>query len=249
MNNLQNIGRILGVIVLILFWVGLVSANEWVHMAKGSELLKQGKEIEAIKEFEKAIDENPSIIEAYQKIGYIYQYEIKNLQKAIKVYSKGLEYEPDDYQLNLNLMYAYFKLDEKEKAIKAYKKVAKLRPDDTKFSFPKSKLIVFLENMKMTNKIKFCKELLSVNPTDTTIRKLLAEMHLEQKDYQEAKKHFEMLIKNGDASGDVYYGLGITNYYLKEYNFALENLSKAEKLGEYVPEQYFRMVKGKLKKK
>ena len=234
------------ILSIFLFWVGSVSANGWDYIAKGSQLLKMGKEEKAILEFEKALDVKPSMIEAYQKIGYVYQYKIKDYQKAIQFYLKGLKYKPDNYQLNLNLMYAFFEVNQIEKALETYEKAAKIRPENKRFSFPIDKLKILFKGMDVNNKIQFCKEKLELNPTDTSIRKSLADIYLERKSYQKAKNQYEALITYGGDSGNTYYGLGITNFYLEEYSSAFDYLKKAKELGEYVPDQYFEMVKNKM---
>ena len=51
--------------------------------------------------------------------------------------------------------------------------------------------------------------------------------HLEQKEYSEAVKSFEEVIKDGKNVGEAYHGQGIAYWELKEYEKAKDALEKA----------------------
>ena len=84
--------------------------------------------------YKKALGLNPRISELYNKVGYIYQYELNNTINAIEMYLKGLEYEPNDYGLNLNIMYAYFSKEDITNGIKHYKVLSNIRKGKERFS-------------------------------------------------------------------------------------------------------------------
>lgn len=241
--------RFIIILVAMLCFTKLVVAGEWIYFANGVRLLEEGKNIESIKEFQNALEVNPSMVEAYEQLGHVYKHKMGDFQNAKKYYLMGLCHAPNNWQLNFNLMHIYFKNENIDKAIEFYKKLSKIRFDDRGFSLPMDKLPLVVKGLCDDEKLKFYKKLLSLNPTDVTIRKRLAEFYLDNGDYLEAKGHYSLLIKyeNEKLLGDAYYGMAVSNYYLEEYNSALDNLLKAKELGEYVPDEYFEMIDVKMK--
>lgn len=107
MNKVQIVS-----LFIVFFCISnILYADEWTHLANRSKLQQDGKYADAIEEYNKVIDNNPHIIEAYGNTGYIYQYELLNYQNASDAYLEGLKFAPDDFSLNMNLMYLYFKMD------------------------------------------------------------------------------------------------------------------------------------------
>ena len=108
----------------------------YAYLSNGDKYHKNCDFEEAEKFYKKAVEIKPNSEEAYQKLGSLYQYDIKNMQKAIDTYSQGLEYFPNNFNLNLNIMYAYFNQNQIDAAIKHYKIAATNRPNNIYYSFP-----------------------------------------------------------------------------------------------------------------
>jgi tetratricopeptide (TPR) repeat protein len=222
--------------------------NEWVHMAKASSLLKEGNVKGAITEYEKAIEENPGFVDAYNSLGYLYQHELKNSMKAIEVYSIGLKYDPNDYSLNLNIMYAYFDVGKPIKALEYYEHLSKIRSEDQTYSFPRETLDILLQDMTREETIAFCEKYLDMNPTDTMLREVLVDVYKKEKDFENAVRHLLTMLRYSREKSTVYFDLGSCNYNLGRYNKALEYFSKARQLGAYVPQQFFNRLEAETNK-
>lgn len=213
--------------------------NEWEHISKGAMFLKQGKIQEAISEYEEAIKENPHLVDTYISLGYIYQYELKNNLKAIEIYLEGLKQEPDNYSLNLNIMYAYFGHGDTGKAIKHYELLSNIESKNKRYSFPKDAVYKIIQDMTKEETLDFCKKYLAMNPTDTTLREILVNIYKKERDYENAECELQAMLRYGHETSNVYFDLGACNYNLGRYKEALEFFSRAKQLGAYVPQEFF----------
>ncbi len=221
--------------------------NEWEHIVEGSLLLKRGNIQGAISEYEEAIKENPRLVDAYSSLGHIYQYELKNNTKAIEIYSKGLKHDPNDYSLNLNIMYAFFDLGDNSNGIKYYEALSNMRSGEKTYSFPRETLHDIIQDMTRQEALGFCKKYLAMNPTDTGLREVLVDLYLKQKDYEYAESELQAMLRHGEETSSVYFDLGTCNYNLKQYEKALEFFSRAKQLGAYVPQEFFDRLYEKVK--
>ena len=239
------------VAIFIAFIFGCSSqVAEDYHIVMGSLAEKFKWHKIAISQYEKAIALNPRNVPLYLSVGHIYQYELNDKNKAIEVYNRGLSYAPTDYGMNLNIMYAYFDISDFEKAIKKYVVLSKI--DEKPFhAFPRDALDEILLNMNEEEVINFCKKYLSVNPGDIILRDKLLKIYMGRKDYKKAKAEFNARLKYSrklENIGPIYFGLAVCDYYTGQYQSSLDYLLKAKELGEHVPEQYFEMVREKMKK-
>ncbi len=230
---------ILTTVIALSFAFTALAGNEFDHVAKGAILQNQKKYQEAIEEYEKAIKIAPDFIEAYSSLGYIYQYDLKNLYKAIEIYLKGLKHSPDNYGLNLNLMHAYFELGDLENGVKQYEVLAKIRPDNKRYYFPRKIIQKIIFNFTEEDKYNFCKRYLALNPTDTILREILIDIYKSRKDYKNAENELQNQLKYDEPSGSVYFDLGTCNYHLGNYENSLKFFKRAEELGVYVPQAFF----------
>ncbi len=238
----------LSVIIFILFKIPIYSiADEYIYIIQGAKAEEKGEFEEAIIAYEKALDQNPERLELYTSIGYIYRRKLKNNSKAIEVYKKGLKYGPRNFGLNRSLMYAYFEKGDLDNGIKQYKLLPDIGSDKERYSFPRDTVNKIIKDMKSEEIIKFCKEYLEVNPKDLILRDILSDVYIEKRDYKNAKEEYENMLKYGYSKGPALFGLAICDYYLGYYKEALNSLMEANQLGEDVPQEYFNMIKEKMK--
>lgn len=225
-------------IVIIFFATSGLFASEYEHLAKGDLLRKQGKLQEAIIEYEKEINEYPSSIAGYKSLGYVYQYELKNYDKALAAYLKGLQVDSNDYGLNLNIMHLYFEVEDINKGIHYYELLSSIRPGKRRYSFQRKTVHKIIKNMTTDEKVDFCTKYLKMNPTDIILRDILVDIYKEQKKWEKAKHELEMMLEYGENSGDVYFNLGTCYYNLDCPEKAMEYFLLAKKSGTYVPEAF-----------
>jgi hypothetical protein len=237
--------------ILVFFVSSILNANDDTYNAtsfimKGAKAEEDQKYKEAVLFYLKALDLNPRIVELYKKVGYIYQYELNDIDKAIEIYLKGLEYKRNDYAMNLSIMHAYFIKGDLYNGIKHYKILSAIRKDNQRYSFPRKVLDSMTKKMTEEQIIDFSKKYLAINPTDVILRNILADIYMRKGKYEMAKEQFNSMLDFGYIDGKGYFGLAVCNYYLGEYEESLNNFAKSKELGEDVPEEYIDMVKKKI---
>ena len=86
-NEIKKLS-ILILLVLLMAFIGCGKAKK--HVETGKILLGQGKIVDATLEFEKAIEKDPNLAEAYFGLGNAYV-KRQMLEEAIKHYRKAIE--------------------------------------------------------------------------------------------------------------------------------------------------------------
>jgi tetratricopeptide (TPR) repeat protein len=82
----------------------------------------------ALKEFDKAIQVDPSFGGAYQAKGQVYS-QLNRYNEAIKAYQQALKLTPNNPVVHFGLGVAYFKTDSHHEAKESFEKVVKLAPE------------------------------------------------------------------------------------------------------------------------
>jgi tetratricopeptide (TPR) repeat protein len=222
----------------------------YAYLSNGDKCNRNCDFEEAEKLYKKAVEIKPNSEEAYQKLGSLYQYDIKNMQKAIDTYSQGLEYFPNNFNLNLNIMYAYFNQNQIDAAIKHYKIVAANRPNNIDFSFPKESLDLIISEFNDEEIVEYCNKFLSINPTDKNLREELVKLYKNKLDYANWEKEVIVLIKylkNDQEKGRFYFDLGSIYYHYEKYEESKEQFLLSRKTGFPVPKKIFDKLDEKLK--
>jgi tetratricopeptide (TPR) repeat protein len=236
-------------ISIVIFNIGHVSYalhEELLYVARGALLEEQGKYEKAINEYERALEIDPNFVELYVSIGNIYNFKLNKKNEAIEIYKSGLQRFPNDFSLNLNIMYVYFDLNDLDNGIKHYKKLSTIRTDAHRFTFPRRIVEKMTSEMNSDEQINFYKSYISINPSDIILREYLSEVYMDKKDYQNARNEFNSMLDYGYASGTVYFGLAVCEFYLGNYHNSMKLLEKAQDMGENVPDVYFDFVKEKI---
>ena len=124
-------------------------------LAEGNRLMDDNETEKAIEAYRRAIELNPDLPEPYFKLGIAYalvemQMEQegqaaetvdakgktrseKQFQKAVEVYKRWLDKDPDDDVAHYNLGRTYNKLFKDDEAAKEFKLAVKLKPEDTDY--------------------------------------------------------------------------------------------------------------------
>ena len=126
------------IVVITLFIQGHVQDNPaYLHNDKGSSLITQGLNLDAIKELNKAIEFDPNLTEAYLNLGHAYS-QIGRYQKAIESYDKGIDLNPTIALAYDNRGAAHHNLGQILLAIYDYDKALELDPTLSKVYFNRS---------------------------------------------------------------------------------------------------------------
>lgn len=174
-----------------------------VALAEGTRVFEYGDTDKAIELFNRAVELNPDLAEAYFKLGIAYSLveardaavveeqveptptpekgkaaekktrSEKAFESAVKAYKKQLDANPDDDVAYYNLGRAYNKLNDDEDAAKALKEAVKLKPDDTDYQTELGAILVKLA--QYSEAISPLKKAVDLDPENTRAIELLED--------------------------------------------------------------------------
>ncbi|MFH1007990.1 MAG: tetratricopeptide repeat protein [Candidatus Latescibacterota bacterium] len=99
------------------------------HYNLGVTYQKQGQLSQAMKEYEKVVQLDPSNVEAHNNLGLIHK-DMGELDAAMAEYQKAISINPDHWKAHHNLGVVYYLKGDLEKASSEYKSALGLNPGD-----------------------------------------------------------------------------------------------------------------------
>lgn len=189
-----------------------------IALAEGTRLFDTGDTDKAIEFFNRAVELNPDLAEAYFKLGVAYSLveardaavvesqveqtplpgetkpkakktkSEKAFEKAVEAYKKHLDINPNDDLAYFNLGRAYNKLNEDEDAARALKQAVKLKPEDTEYQTELGAILVKLAQYHEA--IAPLRKAIDLDPENSRAVDLLedAEAGRKRVDYSPEKK-------------------------------------------------------------
>ncbi len=166
-----------------------------------------------IDEYKKLQQEKPKKKKKYQKKINKYLKEKEKIQKYvqscwIKIYKQGIE----KVQKNEYLP-----------ALKVFMHLNEIAPDSSKTL--KMISYCYLKSDSLDKAIKYLNKALQIKE-DYKARAQLADLYFKKKDFENAAKQYEILIKNDPKNPDNYYNICLVYTNLKDFDKALENINK-----------------------
>jgi tetratricopeptide (TPR) repeat protein len=99
-----------------------------LHNKIGMCLLQLRRDVEARKEFQRAIKENKEYAEAYNNLGALY-YNLRKYTAAVKEYKKAIKINDESASFHSNLGGAYFSQKDYDRATREYQRAIQIDPD------------------------------------------------------------------------------------------------------------------------
>lgn len=196
---MRKIPGLVTIFFLLLHGTPLLAASEEAveRNSAGAKLLQQGKIVEAIAEFQKAIRLDPKYAPARANIAYAYDRQ-ERMEEAVTEYQKAAELEPKNPIVHNNLGVLYSKQGLYEEAISAFETA--LRFDSNNSSTLKNLDIAKKNRTVMQKKeeeiVKIHKEV-EAQPTNPTVLYKLARLYAFHGKKDEAMEWLEKALKLG----------------------------------------------------
>jgi TolB-like protein/Tfp pilus assembly protein PilF len=171
------------------------------HASRGVAYTLKNDYGAAERTFETAIHLDPMLFEAYYFYARVSFVQGK-LQKAIELYEKAMEVNPQDYQSALLVAQIYSDLGQKEKAkasrlrgIKAAEEKLKLHPDDARALYMGANGLVALGKFK--EGLEWAKQALEIDPDEPMVLYNVACIQSLAKEYDDALTSLEQSVRSG----------------------------------------------------
>jgi tetratricopeptide (TPR) repeat protein len=160
--------------------------------AKGDALYEQEKYEEALEEYQKVIEENPDLYQAFDKIGICYL-RLDDQEKAIEYFKKMLEHDPQSLDTLINLSAIYFEQGNLEEGMKYFKQLDESTLTD-KGTFYNIGVLLFKSN-QIDMAIDYLRKCVTIEPGFVDGYYQLGLANLNKGDMEEAKKNFKKVIE------------------------------------------------------
>jgi len=233
-------------------------ANEAVDL--GKRLMDQGLLDQALLEFEKAIEINPTLTTAYMGTGYIYR-ERGGFETAETQYAKAAKLAPNEFDPNYWHGYTLQMLNRVAEAVRAYLRALSIRPED--FNANLNLATAYLQLGENAQAVIYAERAVRINPDDGPARVNLGAAYSNAGRYAEALEQYEaaaelmpltteLMLNLAQAQGKVgryaemagtlrsiiakdpsalaYERLGAAEFRLKNYDDALASFTKATEI-------------------
>lgn len=166
----------------------------------GLEVIKKGGFDEAIAAWEKALELNPAMFPAYEKLGKAY-YTQGKFDKAGQVYRKEIELKPDDPMIYYSLGVVYRMNEQYDDAVSMQQKAISLNP---KLALAYNELgLTYCKQRKLDEAIDAHKKALELDPKLGTAHNYLGVVYLLKGMSSEAEEQFNE-FKKYEANKSMY---------------------------------------------
>ena len=98
------------------------------HLASAKMLERRNNLEDAIQQYEKAIEAEPSLIEAYNRLGMVHL-RLKQFEKAEHVFKRGIDVRPESATVRNNLGFCYLKQKRYKKAEEVFRLALAISPE------------------------------------------------------------------------------------------------------------------------
>ena len=200
-----------------------------VNITLGRIYIEQGKNKEALDEFEKALLIDPNNTEAFIQRANTYL-STGNINEAELSYKKAIEIKPSYWKGYSYLGFFYFKQGNYSKAAAQFKQVITLNPNNAKGYRNIGSMYYIMDRyddaIEMYNKsLEFEEDYRTYNN--------LATIYGNRKDFKKAAETYEKLLKIKDTDYRIWGYLGYAYYKIPgENEKAIERTKKAISMGE-----------------
>ena len=238
-------GRIKLILCIFLFSNGLCYANSAEYYYRQGNHFYDIKDYElAIENYNKSLAHKTRLIGAFNNLANIYFYEKKDYNKAEQICLEGLSYYPFEDSLILIMMYIDFEFGRVDKGMAKYIALSNQKLSHT-LIFPTERFESAIKKKDFSPErvIKIYNSLLEVNPEDHALVLKVAEHLKDSGNYQKALDKYKEAIELNPEMGIAYVGMGTCYYNLGKDKLALKYFKKAEKAGQYIPKEFFGILK------
>lgn len=180
--------------------------NPNAYILLGYNLENLGEDQEAITQYNKSIELDPSSSFSYYRLALFHE-DQNELAKAAELYEKAINHDPEDADYRYSYADLLDKMSKPEKAIQEYEKVIQLNPEFDQAYHDLA--IVLMDSGNEERAINMLYKAIEVNPYRALTWRNLAAIFEEQENYKKAIELYKKAIELGSEEEKE-----ITYYYL-----------------------------------
>jgi type IV pilus biogenesis/stability protein PilW len=167
------------------------------HFNLGVQFYNEREIPKAIQAYQRAIELDPSYIEAYNNLGIIYQ-ELGDFENALKVYQKAIEINPRYEKAYNNLGILFYLQDRYEEALESFQKALAINPNNMESYINCG--ILFKKKGQWDKAIESYQKALAINPLHGEIHYNIALLYEQLENVELAVDHYQTFIQLSSKS-------------------------------------------------
>lgn len=192
-------------------------------MNRGRILADQGMVAEAIKEFEKAIEENPLLTGAHMGLGEAAA-KTGDLDKAESAFGKAATLEPKNFRAQFMHASVLQEMDRLNEAIRAYLRAINIRPDD--FQANLNLGTAYLQSGEPQSALAYSKHAVELKPDDGPARANLGVVYQSLGRHEDAITEFQQAAELTELSPELLTNLADSYGRTKRYEEMVATLEQ-----------------------
>ena len=216
--------------------VGIIDKNYASCLFKAEDYGLDGNTRQAIEEFQKAIQMNPKLAYAYDKLGAIYIY-LGDYQQAVFCGQKAIQIDPNNLEYLYALGSTYNLLGEPQKAIAELRKVIEINPDYYWAYVGFGHVYSSIE--KHQQAIAEFQKAIQINPGISDAYAGLGVAFHSLGQHKKSITYNQKAIQINPGDGAAYAGLGINYFYLGKFRQAIPYLQRSIQINPVFPEPHY----------
>lgn len=194
------------------------------YLIQGNNYVFQGDYNSAITSYQKALEINPRLVEAYNYIGLAYGYLGQN-QEAISCFQKAIQINPNFVTPYNNIGYAYDSLGQYDQAIAYYQKALQLDPN---YAAAYNNLGSTYSNLgQFQQALPYFQKAIQMDPSLAVAYDNLGSAYNRLGQYQQAITYCQKALQIDPNYASAYSNLASTYNKLGQYQQAISYLEKA----------------------
>lgn len=169
-------------------------------------LFNSGQYEEAKNAFQEVIRLDPTEIDAYTHLAYIYGLEA-DYDSAIQYYQKALEIDPNNVVALEGLAWAYQVIGENDEAGDIYRQLTEINPENPEYWVCVGEICRIEDDFE--DAIAAYQKVLEINPEDIDAHRAVGLLYFEERMYNEAIPHLKAVVDAGVEDSEVSKNLAI----------------------------------------
>ncbi len=204
------------------------------YLGKATALSRLGKEEEAIKIFQKVLEKDKNMIDAWSLMARSYT-KLKKYEEAIECYKEALKLNPRNPMIIFHIAKLLDSVGDWKRALEYLDLALSIDPHMERVYALKGKIYFYLNNFKRA--MEFVEIALSKNPALPLPHYIKGLIKLKEGDEEEAEREFEIASRNEEEGSfhSLHFNLGLFKYRKGDYKGAMEEYEKELK---YYPDNY-----------
>lgn len=194
------------------------------YLIQGNEALRNRNYPLALQFYEKAIDLDSTLAEAYNNMGITY-FETGDDSSAILAYTKAIRYKPEMTDAYFNRSNVFYQEEKYEKALQDLKIVLDDYEDSSYVYFSRAR--VYLKTGNFEKAILDLDEVIQLDPQNPDAYDSRGYLHYRQRNLEKAKKDLEKAIQLNSKQDFAYANLGLLMLLERKDSLALEYFNTA----------------------